>query len=165
MDFMDAQDFGKILMVLSVALLVVIVYSASKTVALNQQLHKGCDLPENICPYSTSIPIEHAVAFVIGLGIFGIGYKLKSMPKIREPPASTLSQAKAKKLAVTLPEDEKKIYNIVIGSNGFIFQNDLIEKSGLNKVSMTRVLDKLEAKGLVERRRRGMSNVVVLKHN
>ena len=76
----------------------------------------------------------------------------------------SVSTAKIKKLAAILPSDEKKIYNIVVDSQGFVFQNDLIEKSGLNKVTITRILDKLEAKGLVERRRRGMSNVIVLKH-
>jgi len=161
---MDNQDLGKITMVLSIVLLAIIVYSASKIVALNQALHKDCELPESICPYATSIPFEHAAAFIIGLGIFAIGYKLKSAPKVRMEASPSVSTAKIKKLAAILPSDEKKIYNIVVDSQGFVFQNDLIEKSGLNKVTITRILDKLEAKGLVERRRRGMSNVIVLKH-
>jgi len=36
---------------------------------------------------------------------------------------------------------------------------------GIGKVGMTRMLDKLESKGLVERKRRGMNNVVVLNNN
>ena len=107
---------------------------------------------------------QGANAIFIGLGIFAIGYKLKSAPKVRMEASPSVSTAKIKKLAAILPSDEKKIYNIVVDSQGFVFQNDLIEKSGLNKVTITRILDKLEAKGLVERRRRGMSNVIVLKH-
>jgi len=42
-------------------------------------------------------------------------------------------------------------------------ESDLVEKSGLSKVRITRILDKLEARGVLERRRRGMTNAVVLK--
>ena len=163
---MDTQDIGKITMLLSIVLLAIIVYSASKVVAINQALHKGCNLSESVCPYTTSIPFEHATAFVVGLGIFALGYKLNNAPKVHAGQASpSVSTAKIKKLAAILPSDEKKIYSIVVDSQGFVFQNDLIEKSGLNKVTVTRLLDKLEGKSLVERRRRGMSNVIVLKHN
>ena len=34
----------------------------------------------------------------------------------------------------------------------------------LNKVKITRILDKLEGMGILERKRRGMTNVVILKH-
>jgi uncharacterized membrane protein len=38
-----------------------------------------------------------------------------------------------------------------------------MEKLGIGKVGITRLLDKLEAKQLIERKRRGMNNVVVLR--
>ena len=60
--------------------------------------------------------------------------------------------------------EEKKIYNLVKG-NGAIFQADLIEKTGFSKARMTRIIDKLEGNGLVERKRRGMTNVVVLRED
>ena len=44
-----------------------------------------------------------------------------------------------------------------------MFQSELVEKTGHTKVKMTRILDKLEAKGLIERRRKGMTNLVFLK--
>jgi uncharacterized membrane protein len=43
-------------------------------------------------------------------------------------------------------------------------QSDIVNNTSLTKVKVTRLLDKLEGKGLVERRRRGMGNLVVLKH-
>ncbi|MEK6895354.1 MAG: MarR family transcriptional regulator [Nanoarchaeota archaeon] len=58
--------------------------------------------------------------------------------------------------------EEKQVYNFV-KENGAIFQADLIEKTGFSKARMTRIVDKLEGSGLVERKRRGMTNVVVLK--
>ena len=47
-------------------------------------------------------------------------------------------------------------------SNGTIFQSDLVEKSDFSKVKVSRILDKLEGRQLIERKRRGMTNVVVL---
>ena len=58
--------------------------------------------------------------------------------------------------------EEKQVYGFV-KENGAIFQAELIEKTGFSKARMTRIVDKLEGSGLVERKRRGMTNVVVLK--
>ena len=44
-----------------------------------------------------------------------------------------------------------------------IFQSDLVEKTEFDKVKVSRILDKLEGRQLIERKRRGMTNVVVLK--
>ena len=44
-----------------------------------------------------------------------------------------------------------------------MFQSALMEKIDIGKVKMTRLLDKLEAKQFIERKRRGMNNIVVLK--
>lgn len=60
--------------------------------------------------------------------------------------------------------EEKQVYNFVRENNA-IFQADLIEKTGFSKARMTRIVDKLEGAGLVERKRRGMTNVVVLKED
>ena len=61
-----------------------------------------------------------------------------------------------------LKEDEKQIFEL-IKENKAVFQADLIEKTGFGKAKMTRIIDRLEGKGFVERKRRGMTNVVVLK--
>ena len=63
-----------------------------------------------------------------------------------------------------LRPEEKQIFNFV-KENGAIFQADLIEKTGFGKAKMSRIIDKLEGRGLVERKRRGMTNVVVLKED
>ena len=60
--------------------------------------------------------------------------------------------------------EEKEVYNLV-KENGAIFQADLIEKTGFSKARMTRIVDKLEGHNLVDRKRRGMTNVVVLKED
>jgi uncharacterized membrane protein len=62
-----------------------------------------------------------------------------------------------------LSSDERIVLENVIEAEGAIFQSELIEKTKFSKAKVTRILDKLEGKGLVERRRRGMSNVIILK--
>ena len=61
-----------------------------------------------------------------------------------------------------LKPEEKQVLEL-IQDNKAIFQADLIEKTGFGKAKMTRIIDRLEGKGFVERKRRGMTNVVVLK--
>lgn len=63
-----------------------------------------------------------------------------------------------------LDKDERKIIEILEKENGGMFQRDLMERLEIGKVKITRLLDKLESKELVERKRRGMNNIVVLKH-
>ncbi|MAG20466.1 hypothetical protein CL618_03475 [archaeon] len=59
-------------------------------------------------------------------------------------------------------EDYKKVFDEIVKEES-IFQSELVERTELNKVKVTRILDKLEGKGLIERKRRGMTNVVILK--
>lgn len=63
-----------------------------------------------------------------------------------------------------LDKDEKVVVKVVEQADGTIFQSDLVEKSGFDKVKVSRILDKLEGRQLIERKRRGMTNVVILKN-
>lgn len=63
----------------------------------------------------------------------------------------------------TLKDDERRIYEAIVKADGIINQGELPEKTGLSKATVSRALYFLESKGLVERRRRGMGNVVYLK--
>ena len=62
-----------------------------------------------------------------------------------------------------LDKDEKIIVKLVEDADGTIFQSDLVEKTEFSKVKVSRILDKLEGRQLIERKRRGMTNVVVLR--
>lgn len=61
-----------------------------------------------------------------------------------------------------LKPEEKQVLSL-IQENKAIFQADLIEKTGFGKAKMTRIIDRLEGKEIVERKRRGMTNIVVLR--
>lgn len=62
-----------------------------------------------------------------------------------------------------LEEDEKKIVEVIKENDGSVYQSDLIKELDISKVQLTRTLDKLENKKVIERKRRGMANLVVLK--
>jgi uncharacterized membrane protein len=61
-----------------------------------------------------------------------------------------------------LRKEDKQVFQVIQESKT-IFQADLIEKLGFGKAKISRILDRLENKDLIERKRRGMTNVVVLK--
>jgi len=66
-------------------------------------------------------------------------------------------------ISKTLKDDERKVYEAILEAGGVINQSKLPEKTGLPKRSVSRALDLLESRGLVERRRRGMGSVILLK--
>jgi DNA-binding transcriptional ArsR family regulator len=76
-----------------------------------------------------------------------------------------LEERKARWEAVipTLKEDQQIIYQTVLDEDGMMAQSDIVEKTGLSKSNVSRTLDILESMGLVERRRRGMGNIIMLK--
>ena len=81
--------------------------------------------------------------------------------RIKDEFAEKLKEKKEENLKL-LGKEEKTVYGILI-KEGSMFQADLVEKSGFDKVKVTRILDRLEGKQLIERKRRGMSNIVILR--
>jgi len=125
-------------------------------------LHKTCPLPPEACPYKGSVPIEVLSGFIIDavIGILGVSLLITSY---RSEKINLKDKTKMNESIKSLQADEKKVYDLIVDADGFMFQNDLMNKTGFSKVKISRILDKLEMKGIVERRRRGMANIVVLK--
>ena len=64
--------------------------------------------------------------------------------------------------AERLANNERDIYEVLLAADGVLPQSDIVEETDLSKATVSRTLDSLEAKSLVERKRRGMGNVVLL---
>ncbi len=62
-----------------------------------------------------------------------------------------------------LDVEAKKILAALREKGGSAFQSDVIRETGYSKVKVSRILDRMEHGGLVERRRRGMANLVVIR--
>ena len=113
----------------------------------------NCILDDGTCLHDpkTLLPYIFGSITAIGAIIAGVFFLMRSEGQEQKP-----------KKALQLSGDEKLIYEEV-AKEGSIFQSSLVEKTGMTKVKVTRVLDRLEGKGLIERKRRGMTNVVILK--
>ena len=102
------------------------------------------------------------VGVIVAIGL----YIMFAKPKIEIKEKIIIKKIKEKKKKLDLEgldKDEKRVVDILQEENGAIFQSTLMEKLSVGKVGMTRLLDKLEAKQIIERKRRGMNNIVVLK--
>ena len=148
------------LIVVAIVLAMVVGYFRY-TVAVVQADQCGMSVYE--CLHARNVPPEVFAGYAIAIAIAAAGIYLIAS-ELRSAKLKSKSAEEFHKVAVALRGDEKKLYDMVAVSDGVMFQSDLVEKSGLQKVKVSRVLDRLEAQGLLERRRRGMSNVVVLKN-
>ena len=102
------------------------------------------------------------IVLVIGLFLIFSKEETKIITKIKKQKIEV--ERKRKPIDYTkLDKDEKIIVKNIEQADGTIFQSDLVEKSGFSKVKVSRILDRLEGRQLIERKRRGMTNVVVLK--
>ncbi|MBI4148966.1 hypothetical protein HY491_00820 [Candidatus Woesearchaeota archaeon] len=97
------------------------------------------------------------VAFGVAFVILGSGIYLLAYPRGKEKRAFKAVDAGK------LDDDEKKVYDMLKQHQGSCYQSDLIKETGLSKVKITRILDKMASKDILERNRRGMTNIIVLR--
>jgi uncharacterized membrane protein len=124
------------------------------------------------CPMYGTIQVQTYISLVIAALIFLIGLFFvltKESERIiikKIKPTLNISPKKFdKKLLEKLNSEEKTIMNLLLENKGNMLQSELVTKTEFGKVKITRILDSLEAQGFIERKRRGMTNVVFLKSN
>jgi predicted transcriptional regulator len=61
-----------------------------------------------------------------------------------------------------LPEDERKLMEVLLNDKK-IEQTYLVAESGLNKVKVSRLLIRLEERGIIEKKPLGNTNLIILK--
>ncbi len=73
-------------------------------------------------------------------------------------------KTKPEELALDILDgDEKIIFTEIVESGDGILQRDLVLKTGFSEAKVSRLLDKLERRQLIIRRRHGMGNMIMLK--
>ena len=156
---MENKHVGYLLIVVSVILLINVISISS---IFNDSNNNFCT--EDSCPYHKSFnQIIYLSISTIGLlmitGVVLIKSKLEERTIIKE-----VEVVKPKREIDTseLNSEEKEVLDL-IKENKAMFQADIIEKTRYGKVKMTRIIDRLEGKNIVERKRRGMNNIVILK--
>tara|TARA_Y100000310_G_C20547598_1_gene746369 strand:+ start:590 stop:1063 length:474 start_codon:yes stop_codon:yes gene_type:complete len=156
---MENKYVGYILIAVSIILIVNIISISS---IFNNSNNNFCTADS--CPYHNSFnKIIYLSISTVGLLIITGIVLIKSKPE-EKTIIKEVEIEKPKKEINTkeLTNDEKETLRL-IQENKAIFQADLIEKTGYGKVKMTRIIDRLEGKDIVERKRRGMTNIVVMK--
>ena len=104
-------------------------------------------------------------SFILGI-YFIIFYKQNKEEQKKEEQNKVKIEQKEVKPAVNLSSltpDERRIIEVVTEGGGVLFQSDIVEKTGFPKAKVSRILDRLEAREVVERRRRGMTNAIMIK--
>lgn len=135
--------------------------------ALTTIVNTSCSHGPSCSMYGTIKTQTYIGASLIGI-ILIIGLVLifsKEETKLVEKIITKKVTEKKKPLDLSgLDAKEKELVKLLQENSGAMFQAELMEKLGVGKVGMTRMLDKLEAKQIVERKRRGMNNIVVIKN-
>src|SRR3989344_1327622 len=161
---MENKNVGYLL--LGISLIVIIIIFLFNT-TLREIVSASCGaLHGDFCPmYNTITQQTYLSLAIVGILIIISLFLIfsKQSEKIIVKKVKEKTKPRTYNLSSFKPE-EKKVFNIV-RENKTIFQADLIDKSGFGKVKVSRILDRLEGNNLVERKRRGMTNVVVLKED
>jgi len=162
---MENKHVGYMLLGIS-ALISLIIFMFKR--ALSSFVDASCTLAHGgeYCPMYVTINQQTYLALgIVGI-LFVVGFILIfSKPQVQTIiKTKTIEKKKPKKVydLSDLKPEEKIVFGL-IRENEVIFQADLIDKTGFGKTKITRIIDKLEGRGFVERKRRGMTNVVVLK--
>jgi uncharacterized membrane protein len=156
---MENKKVGLIVIGIAILMAVIILIF---NFTLKDMTSQSCSMGTS-CSMYKAITIQTAVSFSIVAIIFIIGIVI-FLSKPKERVIVKFKTEKKKKLNLQgLEQNEKNAITLLQKENGAMFQKDLMEKLNIGKVGITRLLDKLEAKQLIERKRRGMNNIVVLK--
>ena len=153
-------------------LFVVAIFFYNRT--LNDLAAGSCTEDASICPHAKIVETQNLViaALIIVIAIMAgwlmysayFAKPAEAAPDGAESPAQKAAPARKRKIAAAeLDSDEGKVVAFINEGNGSVYQSDIMKKTGFSKVKVSRVLDKLEQKGLLERKRRGMTNLVVAK--
>jgi len=159
---MENKHIGYVILGISIVIIFIIFLFNN---AMKDIVDATCSLehgPE--CPMYQSISQQTylSLAIVGLLVIIGIVLIL-SKPQERIVVKTVKEKMPVKNYDISsLNSEEKKVFGMIREKKA-IFQADLIEQTGFGKAKMTRIIDRLEGHKLVERKRRGMTNVVVLK--
>jgi len=104
----------------------------------------------------SDLVISTASAFTAGVCLVCLAMGVGEM--VREVSVSKFDLSKV--LEGVKDTDEKIILSLVVDAGGSIFQSDIVERSGFSKGKVSLVLDRLEARGIIQRKRSGMTNLV-----
>lgn len=155
----EAKRLGLLILVTSVLLLFV---TWSFAIRFHESSMAHCQYLPGGCPGHVVLPAEVYIGTALLLVLVFAGTSL-AFTADAVGTAGVDKEQMERTIKLLGNSDERRLYETLVESGGATFQSELVERMGLNKVKVSRVLDRLEGRGLIERRRRGMTNMVILK--
>ncbi len=160
---MENKSIGYLIVGISVLMILIVLIFNN---VMKEIIYNGCPYAKagNECTSIKAIDTQTYFAFAL-VGILAIvGLVLIFSPqkekiivkKVRDIP---------RKLEIDVSDlkaEEKNVLRLIQEQRA-MFQAELIEKTGFGKVKISRILDRLEGRGIIERKRRGMNNLVMVK--
>jgi predicted permease len=158
---MENKHVGFLILGMAILLIVIILLYQN---ALIEVVVASCGAEHStVCPMNETVNQQT----YLSLGIVGLLMVIGFILIFTKPKEKIIiKKVKERKKRIDLDKldkDEKRVIDLLLKENKAMFQATLKEKLDVGKVKLTRLLDKLEAKQLIERKRRGMNNLVVLK--
>ncbi len=157
---MKNKNVGYLIVGIAVLIVAIVLIFNS---ALEDIIDTTCDHGTTCQMYDT-LSVQTNLSLVIAGVVLVIGLFLIFAKEEKEVIIKKVKvKEKRKRIDMSkLSADEKKLVKILQREKGATFQKSIAEELEIGKVKMTRLLDKLESKEIVERKRRGMNNIVVL---
>ena len=148
------KKFGVVLVILSLIIGGIFVYYISNLTQKSQEL--GCFDNIECSTIERGLSISHIAigifSFIFALGFYLIFFNRERIIEQKEYDVSKLN-SEEKKLFLFIKENKDK----------GVYQSNIVEHFDFPKSKVSRILDKLEQTGIIERRRRGMTNIIFLK--
>ncbi len=148
------KKLGIILMVISLVIGLIFVYYILNLSEKSVEL--GCFNDEDCIAIERGLSVSHIavgiLSFILSLGFYLIVFNKENIVKQKKYDISKLNK------------EERGIFSFIReNKDDGVYQSSIIEKFGLQKSKVSRILDKLERLNLIERKRRGMTNIILLK--
>lgn len=162
---MNQKQIGIIVIIIAILLGISIFTIKAKEDAMIDKIVKekgSCFLEDGTCLHQDRNIGLYVFGWILSSVLIIFGIYLIIFYKTQRMPSEDSKEEKIRK--IPLDEQEKNIINLLKKNDNSMYQSDLIKQTGLSKVKITRVLDKLESKKLIERKRRGMTNIVILRN-
>lgn len=147
----------------------VCVAAAVLVIALNASLETDDGLRFDASEGRGAVLLISAVFIVAGSFLFIRSWRSMSYERAPEDPESNVEPSaevvhaepeREAVLTAPMTEDESRLYEMISDAGGEMLQMHIVSSGVFSKAKVTRLLDKLEKRGLVVRERHGMTNRV-----
>lgn len=160
---MKNKHVGVLVFLISVLIFFIIF---SYNITLEKIVAASCTHGDS-CPMYGTINVQKTISYIL-MGILilvAVAFFFRKDPETivhRIIEKESLKEHKPVNLD-KLDDEEKQIVNLLKTNDGSIYQSDIIKETDWTKVKVTRILDKLEGKRVIDRKRRGLANVIILR--